>query len=330
MRRNPAVRARWVGRLGALVVAARVLVGPPAEAQPARPAPKCSVSAMLEDLRAAQRHGSPSLQRYMRELFKESSLALPFDELKQAFEVERAPVVLEVLGAALAARSMRAPNPAFLQPVLERARNDADPAVRAAAVRSLRGTGSVEAMERLRDPGYAQLMRDASPEVRAAVVDNLIHEADKVYFGRDRAVAELAVKAAASSPEPELAARLLSQVSMEPVGPAAMAQLVKLLGSEHEPVRAAAARALGGVDRPEVAGVQTALVERYRRDSSPEVRRAVLEALVHLQLEGALPVLASLRGVDPAMDGELEAWRTVLGLGLQEWDLVLREKRRLR
>jgi hypothetical protein len=57
---------------------------------------------------------------------------------------------------------------------------------------------------------------------------------------------------------------------------------------------------------------------------------AILEALVQLGLGGARPLLESLRGVDPAMAPEIDAWLQVLGMNLQEWTILLREKQRLR
>ncbi len=329
-RRYP--RRRKSGPLGgALVLGAVLLAGQPARAAGETGAERtCSVTDMVYDLRATLQRGSPALKRYMHELFKESAIGLPFEELRRAFAAERDPEVLEVLGAAIAARSSRESNPSFLRPVLERITFEREPEARAASVRALRGIGSVEAMAQLDGPRYDRLIRDASPEVRQAVTDNLLHEDAQVYFGHDRAVSEMAVAAAAAAEDPEVAAKLLSEVSMEQVGAGTVAQLVQQLRSEHEGVRAAAARALGGVPGPQAQGAREALLQLYRRDDSPLVRRAVLEGLVHLGLGQAAPVLESLRGVDPAMAGEIEAWKAVLALNLQEWHLVQREKQRLR
>jgi hypothetical protein len=322
---------RSAGRLGALVLGAALLAGQPALAQGgAAPAGTCSVSDMVHDLRAALQRGSPALKSYMRELFKEASIGLPFEELRRAFAAEREPEVLEVLGAAIAARSSRESNPSYLRPVLERITFEPEAEARAASVRALRGIGSVGAMAQLDGPRYDRLIRDASPEVRQAVADNLLHENAQVYFGHDQAVSEMAVSAAVASEDPKVAAKLLSEVSMEQVGAETVTQLVQQLRSEHEGVRAAAALALGGVPGPQAQGAREALLHLYRRDDSPRVRRAVLEGLVHLGLGQAAPVLESLRGVDPAMAAEIEAWKSVLALNLQEWHLVQREKQRLR
>ena len=72
-----------------------------------------------------------------------------------------------------------------------------------------------------------------------------------------------------------------------------------------------------------------ALLDSYQKARGAAVRRAVLEALVHLGMSTALPLLESLRGVDAALVPEIEQWRAALQSGLQEWSLVQREKQRL-
>jgi hypothetical protein len=60
------------------------------------------------------------------------------------------------------------------------------------------------------------------------------------------------------------------------------------------------------------------------------VRKAALEGLARLGLSSARPQLESLRGVDAALDPEIDAWLRAMKLNLQEWELLLREKQRLR
>lgn len=304
----------------------------PAETARAREpvqARSCSLDDMLAGLRQALHHGSPALRRYARELLKESAIALTPEELRAAFLRERDPQVVESLGAALAARAARNQEPELVKTPLARAVSDSDPAVRAASVRSLRGIGSVEAMVETRSPGYERLIRDPAPEVQQAVVDNLVSESAKVYFGHDRTVAEKAVQVATLAGDPGLAARLLREVSTEQVGHGAVQELLKLLGSGPPEVRAAAALALGGVPTAEAAVARTALLDCYQKDTEVVVRRAVLEALVHLTMGAAPPLLESLRGVAPVLARELDLWQAALKTGLQEWHLLQREKQRL-
>jgi hypothetical protein len=298
------------------------------EAQPARRAP-CSLAVLIDGLRAAVKDGSPALQSYMKTLLKESALRLPLPELRAAFAAERDPKIVEALGVALAARASNAGEAAIIEPILQRARGDADTALRAAALRGLKGVGSVEMMEKVGRVSYADFVRDPAPEVRAAAADNLIFESAEVYFGHDRAVSETAVKAAAESRDPVLAARLLAETSMEQVGSRAIGTLIEKLASDATELRAAAARALGDVPGAEAERATRALVERYRIEVERGVRTAILEGLVQLGLGGARPTLESLRNIDPALAPEIDAWLRVLAMNLQEWSIVLREKQRI-
>lgn len=326
---NPA--RGWARGLGALVLSAALWASGPAQAQGRAPPERaCTLPDMVHDLRSVLKHGSPALRRYMRQLFDQSSLSLPLEELVHAFGVERDPEVLEVLGAAIASRSSRMSDPTLIRPVVERIQSEREPAARAASVRALRGIGSVEAMSEVKGPQYDTLIRDHSPEVRQAVVGNLVHEDANVYFGHMASVSEMAVSTALNSPDPELTARLLSEVSMEQVSPKTVEQLSRQLRSDHVNVRAAAAKALGGVPGRSVAGAREDLLWLYRRDDNPQVRKAALEGLVRLGLGQALPLLESLRGVDPSMAAEIDAWQRALRLNLQEWHLIQREKQRLR
>jgi HEAT repeat protein len=302
---------------------------PPAMAAAPIQPKTCSLVDMLDGLRHALHRGSPALRRYARDLLKESTLSLPPEQVRAAFLRERDPQIVEALGAALAARTARTGDPSIIKPQLERATNDGDPAVRAAAVRSLRGIGSVESMVAAGTPGYERLIRDPAPEVRQAVVENLLGESAKVYFGHDQAVSEKAVQVAAASPDPGLTARLLSEVSTESIGHRAVEELGRMLVAGPPEVRAAAALALGGVPAAESADARTALEVVYGKDADPQVRRAVLASLVRLGMGQSMSLLESLRPIDPTMAGEIDGWLSALASGLQEWSLLLREKQRL-
>ncbi|MFP2904140.1 hypothetical protein ACLESD_03515, partial [Pyxidicoccus sp. 3LFB2] len=222
---KPLKRAALLSALLWLVPAPALATGP--QATPLKQT-TCTVEGMLDDVRAALKGGSPALQRYAKLRLKEAALVMSAEALQAAVASERDPAVLEALGAALSTKASNAENPALVQPLLARASGDSDPSVRAAAVRSLRATPSVEFMEK--NGGvvtYEQLIRDSSPEVRAAVADNLVAESAEVYSGHDRKVSEAAVAAAAAAEDPTVAAKLLGEVSMEAVGPGAVEQVTK-------------------------------------------------------------------------------------------------------
>jgi HEAT repeat protein len=324
-------RASGRGAALGLLVGGWLLAAPAACAAEAVQQTTCSFPAMLDDLRAALRAGTPEFQRYTRELLKEAALAMPPGELVAAIEGEREPAVLEALGAALATRASNTTDPALLRPLLRRAARDADPALRAAAVRGLRGTGSVEALAKHADlVSYEQLVRDPAPEVREAATQNVIHENQKVYFGHHAPATEAAISMAVASPDPALAARLLGEVSMARASPEGVRQLTRQLDSDSPVLRRAAATALGGVPASEAPGARGALLELYRGEREPGVRKAILRSIAQLGQATAVPTLESLRGVDPSMGPEIEAWLKALRLPVQEWSLIRREKERLR
>ncbi len=291
----------------------------------------CTFAGMMDDLRAGLKTGSPAYKKYVKERLKQAAKAMPPDELRAAVAQERDPDVLESLGEALATQASFTEDPSQVKPLLDRALNDGDPKLRAAAVRGLRGTGSVEMMAKNGgEASYERLIRDSAPEVREAVVGNLVQEDAKVYFGHGREVSETAVATALASRDPEAAARLLSQVSMEQVSPALVEQLTGQLRSEHPGLRAAAATALGGVPGASSQSSRQALVDLYRTDNDPAVRKAALEGIARLGLSGSRATLESLRGVAPGLDPEIDAWVTAMNRNLQEWSLLQREKQRLR
>jgi hypothetical protein len=291
----------------------------------------CSVEGMLDEVRGAMRTGSPAYRNYARKRLKEAAIAMPPEALGRAVSQERDPDVLEAVGAALATKASNAQKPELLQALLSRASQDSDPALRAAAVRAFKGSPSVEFMEK--NGGvvtYEQLVRDSAPEVRQAVVENLISESTGIYFGHSPEMAEAAVKVAASSNDPAVARRLLGEVSMEAASPEAVRQLTKQLRAEEPGQRAAAAKALGGVPGTESSAARRSLTSLYKSDNDPAVRKSALEGIARLGQSGARPLLESLRGVDPRMDPEIDAWLSAFKTNLQEWHLLLREKQRLR
>lgn len=311
----------------------------PASSTPPRLAQKqCSIGAQIEALRAGLRRGSPALKRFLRQQLRELAPSVPLAELRAAFERERDPAVIEELSGALAARVGRLEEPESLRAPLDRAQRDPDPEARAAALRGLRGTASVETMGKLGSADYERLVRDPAPAVREAVVTNLLAESAEVYFGHDRAVSEKAIAvalAARSGPsaDPAAATRLLSQVSTESVGHQAVTELASLLDGPLDAagagLRAAVVTALGGVPSGESAAVIDRLLTHYRKDAAPEVRRAILESLVRLRMAAASPLLDALRPVDRGQESEIAAWQQAIKSGLQEWTLLQREKQRI-
>lgn len=297
-------------------------------AAPLAPA-TCSVPGLIDQARAGLRKGSPAYKNLLRHLFKEAAIALPPHELLAAVQREQDPELLELLGAGLATRASRDENPALLQSLLSRAAQDPNPALRAASVRALQGSASVESMEKTGNVvTYQQLVRDPSPEVRQAVADNLLAEDRDVYHGHDRGLTDAAVAAAGAASDPDVQARLLSGVSMERASPGAVAQVQRELGSDSPQVRAAAARALGGVPAEATADARSTLLARLRQDPDPAVRRAALDGLVRLGPQAARALFPQLRAADPSLGPDLDAWGGALALNLQEWHLLLREKER--
>ncbi|RKH38661.1 HEAT repeat domain-containing protein [Corallococcus sicarius] len=315
----------WLGLLPGLTLAQPA----PEVAVPTPTA--CTVEGMLDEVRVAMKTGSPAYQRYARLRLKEAAIALPPQALGKAVSEERDPGVLEAIGAALATKASNAQQPELLQPLLSRAKQDADPGLRAAAVRALKGAPSVEFMAKNGDVvTYEQLVRDSAPEVRQAVAENLVTESAGIYYGHNAELAEKAIQVAGASQDPAVTKRLLGEVSMEAASPEAVRKLTGHLRSEDPALRAAAAKALGGVPGTESAAARRSLTALYKSDSDPAVRKSALEGLARLGQSQARPLLESLRGVDPRMDPEIDAWLGALRTNLQEWHLLLREKQRLR
>jgi hypothetical protein len=283
----------------------------------------CSLPALVA--RARSGSGSAAYRHYLAAQLRELAATWPEQELIDLFDAESDPELVELLGAALAGASDRELDASGLHAVANRAEEDPDPALRAAAVRALRRTTALENTQDL----YTCLVQDPSPEVRQEAATNLVEDNRLIYSGHDGPAADAAVAAAVATDDPEIAAQIVAGISTEAVSAPSASGLVGLLGSGEPRLRAAAAGALGGVPASERDAARAALLELFDRDTDLEVREAIVEAVVRLDFAGARPLLARLRVADPRLAGEIDAWTAALALGLQEWSLIVREKQRL-
>lgn len=322
-------------RMALLLLTAATLGAHTAGAAAARrgadaPAGTCSWDTLLDDARVGLERGSPALKRYLRALLQEAALNTPDDVLLRALARAGDAALLEALGAAVARKAETVERPELIVVLLGRAAHDDDPALRAAAVRALRGTGSVELMRQSgADIDYRTLVRDASTEVRDAVVDNLVAEDDEVYSGHSQTFAEEALAVAQQTPDATAAARLVAETSTEALGQDTARWLARTLSDDEPALRQAAARALGGVAPEHAAEARSALVARYLLTDDLELRRAILASLARLERARGIALLESLRSVDARLVNDIDAWIAVLARGLPEWALILREKDRL-
>ncbi|MDC0713499.1 HEAT repeat domain-containing protein [Stigmatella sp. ncwal1] len=297
----------------------------PSGEAPLLQAGSCSVEGLMAQIRQGLGSSSEAYKNYLRGLLNESAVLLPAPELQAAFERETDPALAEHLAAALVARTERGLESSGMEAVARRALGDANPAVRAATVRALRRTG---ALERTGDM-YERLIRDSSPEVRQEAARNLVEDNREVYGGRDGRAADAAVMAASASTDPQVTAQILGQLETGAVGAGSARKLEQLLHSDAPEVRGAAATALGGVPATEMGSARESLLGMYRGETEPGVRKAILESIARLGFSSAVPELQRLRGVDPRLAPEVDAWIHVLGMDHQEWSLILREKQRL-
>ncbi|WP_164017874.1 HEAT repeat domain-containing protein [Pyxidicoccus trucidator] len=317
--------------LGLVALALIPLLPVTASAQAAAPAvpelraDSCSVEGLMDSIRRGLSSKSPAYRKYLRTLLRESAVTLPDAELRAAFERETDPAMVEHLAAALVARTERGADPAAMGVVAKRIQEERDPALRIASLRALRRTSATENTGDL----YERLARDASPEVRQEAATNLIEDNQFVYSGHHGPAADAAVGAAAASTDPKVTARILDNVSTEHISPESADRLKSLLRSDDASVRAAAANALGGVPSEQMASSREALLGMYRDEQDLGVRKMLLRSIAQLGFAGAIPDLQRLRGVDPRLVPEVDAWIRALGMGLQEWSLILREKQRL-
>jgi Arc/MetJ family transcription regulator len=315
--------ALTAGLLAPALAPAQQPASPPGA--PALKAGTCSVEGLMDSIRRGLGSKSEAYKLYLRTLLRESAVNLPLHELQAAFEREYDPVMVEHLAAALVARTERGLEDEAFQTVAKRALEDRDPSLRAATVRAMRLTG---ALERTGDM-YERLVRDPSPEVRMEAATNLVEDNLKVYGGHHGPAADAAVSAAAAASDPKVAAHILGQLMTGEISAGSARKLEQLLGSDSTEVRAAASTALGGVPVSEMASARQALLGMYRGESDKGVRKAILQSIVRLGFSGAVPELQRLRGVDPSLAPEIDAWIRVLDMNFQDWSLILREKQRL-
>jgi HEAT repeat protein len=297
----------------------------PADPVPALQGESCSLDGLLAQIRRGLHSRSEAYRRYLRNLLQESAVHLSATELRAAFAREKDPALVEHLAAALAARTERGIDETALQAAAGRALGDPDPAVRAATLRGLRRTSATVSTGDL----YQRLVRDPSPEVRQEAATNLIEDNQHVYSGHSGPAADSAVAAAAATSDVRLTSRILGSLSTEAVSPGSVDTLKRLLHSDEPDVRRAAALALGGVPAAEMGRARDELVAVYRDEQDAAVGKALLQSIARLGFAGSVPELQKLRSLHPALRAEVEAWIRVLGLGLQEWSLILREKQRL-
>ncbi|MBF5044942.1 HEAT repeat domain-containing protein [Aggregicoccus sp. 17bor-14] len=300
----------------------------PAHAQsaaaPALRESTCSVEGLGTALRRSRSSHSAAYRKYLHELAKEAAVTLPAAELQAAFWRERDPALAEDLAAAVVARTERGADPAAIREVARRALEEPDPKLRAAVVRSLRRTSALESTGAL----YEQLVKDASPEVRAEAATNIVEDVREVYAGFHGPASDAAVSAALASDDPEVTAKILGTLDTQAISADSAGRIGELLRDDAVQVRRAAALALGGVPAEQMAQARQQVLAQYGEEPSLEVRRALLQSLAQLGFIGAIPDLQRLRGVEPRLSEEIDAWVRVLELDLQEWNLILREKER--
>lgn len=300
----------------------------PPDAEPLKAVP-CELSTLLEEYREGR--ASPAYRRYVREQLRGLVESLPAEPLWSRLVSERDAELLAVVAEAWVLRYTVRNDGAVVARLVEHLNQERDPRLRATLVRALAHTGepSTELLGSRVLKGrdvYRDWVRDASPEVRAAVVENFREEAAR-NFGRFRGVAEKAVSLATVAEDPATAAGLLTSTSIEAVGGTAVGKVRGLLSSEHAEVRAAAARALGTSPVSELPGSLDALAARYAAETDTGVQSALLESISRLGLTRAVPVLQKLRGVDPAMQAEVDGWLALLATRPQTWDLLDKARR---
>jgi hypothetical protein len=289
----------------------------------------CALDPLVEEYRGAR--ASPAYRRYLHEQVHTLGGVLPEEALWAKLREERDPEVLALLADTWVARYPQRQDPRVLERLVARVGTEPEPAARAALIRALQRTGepSVELLGRkvLRghDP-YPAWVKDAAPEVRGAVVDNVRAEAAR-NFGRFQGVAERAVALAVVATDPRTRADLLLATSIEATRAPAVATVRGLLADTEPPeVRAAAARALGTAPASEVASSLQALAARYPLEGDPGVREALLESISRLGLARAVPVLQGLRGEDPIRRAEVDGWLSLLSPAPGTAALLLRDK----
>ncbi|WNG62245.1 HEAT repeat domain-containing protein [Archangium gephyra] len=292
---------------------------------PALEGERCSVEGLMDSIRQGLKSNSTAYKKYMRTLLREAAVTLPDSELRAALERETDPVMSEHLAAALVARTERGADPEAIKAVAKRAIEERDPALRAAAVRSMRRTSALENT----DGAYEKLVRDASPEVRQEAAQNIVEDIQEVYAGYHGPASDAAVSAATASTDPKVTAKILGNMNTQMISAESAGKIQSLLRSEDSEVRKAAALALGGVPAEQMVSARQSVLAMYRDETDAGVRKALLQSIAQLGFIGAIPELQRLRSTDPSLAPEVDAWIRVLSLDLQEWSLILREKQRM-
>lgn len=287
----------------------------------------CEFSVLLSDFRHALREGTPAFQRYLGEMIAQVAAATPFEELRSLVAQEQEPKVLEALARATVLRAYvleRIGDVVELKPLLDRLASEANPILRAVVIRSLGET--LEPVSGL----YVNLIQDSVPEVREAVVANIL-TAEKMSYGYNKDFAQRAIAAAfaAKSIDPRASAKILEGVDIRTANPESVNQVMSLLLAEDVALRKGAAVALGTVGTTEAQRVLQTLAVRYREESERSVRKTLLQAIVRIGFADAVPLLLSLRSIDSVLEAELDSWLAALQLHRQEWESVLREKEKL-
>lgn len=295
------------------------------ESAPVPVARQCTLDGVFDEVRAGISTGSPAYRHYLRSLIRDAATDLDEATLRAAFVGETDPAMVEELAAALAARTDRLGDPGPLRAVAARAVADANPDVRLALTRALRGTSALEQTPDV----YGQLVRDGAPAVRELAAQNLVTDLDGIYAGQNRPAAEAGVRAAVGADDPAVTARILRGMSTESLGGESARSIRGLLTSHSSEVREAAATALGGVSADEAQRARTALIALFSAEPELALRRSIIESIVRLGRGAAAPDLERMRQIEPRLAVDIAEWLQVLGLELQEWSLIVREKQRL-
>ena len=301
----------------------------PPDADPLKTVP-CELSMLLAEYRSGK--ASPAYRRYVREQLRGRVESLPEETHWSQLVAERDADSLALVADAWVLRYALDGKPAVLERLVKHLGQEQTPALRAALVRSMAQTGE-PSTELLGDrvlkgrDVYRDWVKDPSPEVRSAVVENFREEAAR-NFGRYQGVAERAVALATVADDPSTAAGLLTSTSIEAARGPSVARVRELLqSSTHAEVRAAAARALATSPVSEVPKSLDALAARYAAETDPGVRGALLESISRLGLSRAVSILEKLRGVDPTMQAEVDGWLALLAERPQTWELLDKARR---
>ncbi len=293
----------------------------------ASPKSPIDVEHVLDQL--ASRPG-PAYRRYLIELLTRQALAEPGLELEllDRARAETDPELVAALGESLMGYYRATQDdriPAAVHAALE---TEADPVRQRALLRFL---GSI--------PGVALALPDfparcaslalesPDPQTRTAAAVALATQAAR-GASSDTTSAELAatlVDVAARTADASTAERLLGAVDLGRTDAASVRRVSDLLDAPSPAIRRGAAQALASVAPPAKARATDALAQRVRFETDAAVRESLVDSIVRLDLADARPVLARLRGLDPALDRHIDRYDNVLALGLSEWRLVQRE-----